>query len=85
VELRVGYTATNMKSVVYIYCIYVHIIGFEVLTAVVPKNSIFWDIMLVSCLAYSSTLKIQAICSSEMSADFQRTTRNYIHVYLISC
>jgi hypothetical protein len=30
---------------------------------------------LVSCSAYSSTLKMTAICSSEMSVDFQRTKR----------
>jgi hypothetical protein len=34
--------------------------------------------MLVSCLAYSATLKIEAICSSERSVDFQRTARRYI-------
>jgi hypothetical protein len=34
--------------------------------------------MLASCSAYSSTLKMQAICSSEMLVDFQRTTRRYI-------
>jgi hypothetical protein len=28
--------------------------------------------------AYSSTLKREAICSSETSVDFQRTTRRYI-------
>jgi hypothetical protein len=28
--------------------------------------------------AYSSTLKMEAICYSEMSVDFQRTTRRYI-------
>jgi hypothetical protein len=33
---------------------------------------------LVSCLAYSSTLKIEATCSSETSVYFQRTTRRYI-------
>jgi hypothetical protein len=33
---------------------------------------------LVSCSAYSSTLKMEAICSSETSVDFQRTTRRYI-------
>jgi hypothetical protein len=31
----------------------------------------------VSCLAYS-TMKMEAICSSETSVDFQRTTRRYI-------
>jgi hypothetical protein len=34
--------------------------------------------MPVSCLAYSSSLKMEAICSSETSVDFQRTTRRYI-------
>jgi hypothetical protein len=30
---------------------------------------------LVSCLAYTSTLKMEAACASETSAGFQRTTR----------
>jgi hypothetical protein len=30
------------------------------------------------CLAYSSTLKMEASCSSDTSVDFQRTTRRYI-------
>jgi hypothetical protein len=34
--------------------------------------------MLVSCSAYSSTLKMEAICSSETSVDFQRNARRYI-------
>jgi hypothetical protein len=34
--------------------------------------------MLVSCLAYSSTLKIEAKSSSETSVDFQLTTLHYI-------
>jgi hypothetical protein len=33
--------------------------------------------MLVSCLPYSATLKIEAICSSETSVDFQRTAWRY--------
>jgi hypothetical protein len=33
---------------------------------------------LVSCSAYSSTKKMEAICCSETSVDFQRTTRRYI-------
>jgi hypothetical protein len=33
---------------------------------------------LVSCLAYSSTLKMEATCPSETSVDFQRATRPYI-------
>jgi hypothetical protein len=34
--------------------------------------------MLVSSLVYSSTLKIEAICSSEMPFDFKRTIRCYV-------
>jgi hypothetical protein len=51
------------------------------------KSSIFWDITpwallatcfaLGSCLAYSSTLKMEATRSSETSVDFHRTTRRY--------
>jgi hypothetical protein len=33
---------------------------------------------LVSCLAYYSTLKMEATCSPETSVDLQRTTRHYI-------
>jgi hypothetical protein len=33
---------------------------------------------LVSCLAYYSTLKMDVICSSEKSVDFQWTTWQYI-------
>jgi hypothetical protein len=57
---------------------------------VVMESSIFWDITpcrrnqrkatfpLVSCLAYSSILKMEVICSSETSFDFQRTTWRYV-------
>jgi hypothetical protein len=34
--------------------------------------------MLASCSAYSSTLKMEAIYSSETSVDFQRIIRRYI-------
>jgi hypothetical protein len=34
--------------------------------------------MLVPCLAYSSTLKMETICSSETSIDFHRTAWRYI-------
>jgi hypothetical protein len=34
--------------------------------------------ILDSCLAYSSTLKVETICSSETSVDFHRTRRCYI-------
>jgi hypothetical protein len=37
----------------------------------------------VSCFAFSSTIKIEAICSSETSVYFQRTTRLYILGYKI--
>jgi hypothetical protein len=37
--------------------------------------------MLVSWLAYFSTLKIEAKCSSETSVDFQRTTWRYMPEY----
>jgi hypothetical protein len=33
---------------------------------------------LVSCLAYSSTMKMEATCSSEKSVGFQQTTERYI-------
>jgi hypothetical protein len=33
--------------------------------------------LLVSCFTYSSTLKMKAICSSETSVDFHRTTQRY--------
>jgi hypothetical protein len=36
------------------------------------------SVMPVSCLAYSSTLKIQVTSFSEISVDFRRTTRRYI-------
>jgi hypothetical protein len=80
-------------------------VGFEVLTAVVMKCTIFWYIApcsplkvnrrfrgtcllhllclphaftLVSYSAYSSALKMEAMCSSETPVDFQRTTQLYI-------
>jgi hypothetical protein len=34
--------------------------------------------MLVSCLTYSSTVKMEATCYSETSVEFQRTTRPYV-------
>jgi hypothetical protein len=36
--------------------------------------------MLVSCLAFSSTLKMEAAYSSEMSDEYRQTTRRYIPV-----
>jgi hypothetical protein len=37
----------------------------------------FTYLMLISCLPYSSALKMEAAYFSEMSVDFQRTTRRY--------
>lgn len=34
--------------------------------------------LLVSCLAYSLTLEMEAECSSETPADFYQTTRRYV-------
>jgi hypothetical protein len=70
-------------------------LGYEVLTALVMKSTIFWDTTscsplkvkkvylppastLVFCSAYSLILKMEAICSSETSIDYQRTTRRCI-------
>jgi hypothetical protein len=36
--------------------------------------------ILVSCLTYYSTMKMEDKCSSETSVDFQWTTRRYIPV-----
>jgi hypothetical protein len=34
--------------------------------------------MLVSCMAYSSTLKMETRCSSETSSDFHLTAERYV-------
>jgi hypothetical protein len=39
---------------------------------------LFTFYMLVSCLAYSSTLKTKVICSFETPNDFQRTPQHHI-------
>jgi hypothetical protein len=64
-------------------------VGFFILTAMVIKlyllgyNAVYSAesqpaFAQVSCSAYSSTLKLEATCSSETSVDFQRTKRRYI-------
>jgi hypothetical protein len=59
-------------------------VGFEVLTAVIMKSTILKETSLPSaftliyCSAYFSTMKMEAICSSETSIDTQWTTRRYI-------
>jgi hypothetical protein len=47
------------------------------------KSTIFWALLATcfhagSCSAYFSTLKMEVICSSETSVDFQQTTQHYI-------
>jgi hypothetical protein len=42
------------------------------------KTNLPLDFTLVSCLSYSSTLKMEATCYSEKSVDIQQTTRRYI-------
>jgi hypothetical protein len=56
------------------------LIGFEVPTAGAVKSRALLAacFMEVSCLACTSTPKMKAICCSETSVDFQRTTRLYI-------
>jgi hypothetical protein len=82
-----------------------NLVGFEVFTAVVMKSIIFWDMTPCSLLSFnllvchllacwfaepiSSTLKMEAIRSSEMSNEAQRTTQRHIPEYYslheISC
>jgi hypothetical protein len=50
------------------------VIGCQVVKRCITENAL----TLVSCLAYSSTLKMEAKCFSETLVDFQRTTRRYI-------
>jgi hypothetical protein len=62
----------------------------RVITYTLTQSSIFWYITpfsllkvnrlftLVSSLPYSSTQKMEAICSSDTSVGFQRTTQRYI-------
>jgi hypothetical protein len=59
----------------------VRFVAFEILTAAFMKASIFClppAFTVVSCSAYSSTLKMETICSSELSVEFQRTTSPYM-------
>jgi hypothetical protein len=55
------------------------LVGFEIPSVVVMERGVCLAsaITLVSCLSYSSTLKIEATCSSEASVNFQRTTWRY--------
>jgi hypothetical protein len=61
--------------------IYWDTVGSEVLTAPVMKSTVLWDITPAFTLAFCSpysTLKMEALCSSRMSVDFQLTTRRHI-------
>jgi hypothetical protein len=72
----------------YFYQLINNYVGFEVFTAVVLKSIIFWDKggkhsachLLARWFTepISSTLKMEAISSSETSAETQRTTRRHI-------
>jgi hypothetical protein len=42
------------------------------------KQVVCYVLLLVSYFSYSSTQKMEAICSSETLVDFQRTTRHDI-------
>jgi hypothetical protein len=105
-SLQMGsYTVTPSSSWISTIIIPIHKtslrhVGFEVLTVVAMKSSIFLHItqcsplkvdrrfgltcsklaasfMMVSSLAYSSIVEMEGTCSSETSADFQRTTKCY--------
>jgi hypothetical protein len=59
------------------------LVGFQVLTAAVMRSSVSWDIMQCSVLKMNRRFggalwKMEKICSSETSADFQRDARRYI-------
>jgi hypothetical protein len=85
---------TRIFKILYFYVVYIFnffpIVGFEVFTAMVIKTIIFWDITPCSPLSVnllvcwflaeiiSSTLKMEAACSSETLVHTQRTTRHYI-------
>jgi hypothetical protein len=50
------------------------IVGYQVLTMVLLASFV----TLVSCVAYSLTLNMEATCSTKMSVGFQRTSWYYI-------
>jgi hypothetical protein len=53
-------------------------VGWKIILKLILTSIKLVTSMLFLCLAYPSTLKIEVICSSETSVDFQRTTRGYI-------
>jgi hypothetical protein len=52
-------------------------VGYDILTAVVMKTSIFWESLLLAWLILQ-TLKIEATFSFETAVDFQPAKRRYI-------
>jgi hypothetical protein len=55
-----------------------HVIDFLLNTTETSSAWLATCFTLVSCFVYSSTLKLEATCSSEMSSEFQQTTWHYI-------
>jgi hypothetical protein len=51
------------------------LVGLQVLTAMTMKITIFWD---VSCLAYTSNLKVETVFLFETSVEFYRSIRPYV-------
>jgi hypothetical protein len=52
-----------------------HLQGRKISQARNPRENRWQGFILVSCLAHFYTLKMEAICCSETSVDFQRSTR----------
>jgi hypothetical protein len=72
-EMGVGWKQGERQDSVFWYYNTVQSVGGQPTFALVATC-----FTLVSCLAYSSTLKVEATCSFETSVDFQKTTRPYI-------
>jgi hypothetical protein len=53
-------------------------VGYNAMLACFPPSFLPVCIMLVSSLDYSSTVKMEAICSSKDSVDFKQTAWHYI-------
>jgi hypothetical protein len=76
----------KFDSRVWEYYICYFFVRFEVLVTVLMKSSVFWDItqsclppafVLVSCLAYCSSLKIEVTRVPETLVDFQQSTWHF--------
>jgi hypothetical protein len=86
---KLCYYKNTKKHIYYFLNVFKYNVGSEVLTAVVMKSIIFWDVTPCSLLScnrrfggnllvlteiISSALKMEAICSSGTSVETQRTT-----------